>query len=105
MSKDKIVRLPKGHRVICAIPINADTKKYYSDRGISWAEDDEKMFIEAFVSGDTAELGLSVVALDNPKHCMYHSNNPEDLDRANISNGYDNWWMVSFGIGSPSCPY
>jgi len=66
-----IQRLPKGHRVVCAFLF--DWKSIVKDNKSSYTEDNEKIFVECFVSGDEPGSGLSVVALDNPEWCIYQN--------------------------------
>jgi hypothetical protein len=65
----------KGTPVIyVAKPLNDGTKKYWAEwlteRNITWKEEDGNFHINTFVSGDTEELGLSLLSLDNQDICF-----------------------------------
>ncbi len=108
-----ISRIPKGHRVICAMPHHY--KPYITDQGIQCKEDDDKIYIEGFVSGDDPNIGLSIVALDNPEYCIYFANVHIRGDgpiiraqrRIDAQNGFMNQWLRLGGLstGIIHCPY
>lgn len=113
---DTVTRFPKGHRVICAFALTY--RDAIKEKGVSFTEDDEKIFVECFVTGDSPENGLSIVALDDVKWCLHHSAEGETapLVRECVAQGYYPYWVVHEkkhmyrryngpAIGSPSCPY
>jgi len=115
-SIQEIKRLPKGHEVKIYAPFSESRVQHLAKKGISWKGVNYKgkkcMVIDAFVSGDTPENGLSIVALDNPEYCMYHElstdgrlNAEERITRVCVESGYDDWMTYNDGTGSPVCPY
>lgn len=117
----RIKRIPKGTPVKYFVPRRAvlylkrneisfkPVKVITESRGL-----DKAFLIEAFVSGDEKEKGLSIVALDNPTVCLFHAvpgnvqhGIEEDRIRKTALKGY----AVYVDISSPShgiapvCPY
>lgn len=112
---DTVTRFPRGHRVICAFALSY--RDILKEKGVSFTEDDEKIFVECFISGDSAEKGLSMVTLDNPEFCLMHGRDEylPPIVRESIAQGYYPYWVdkskkhlyqsLGTGYGKPSCPY
>lgn len=122
MNKGELVSFKEneltGKSVICAFPIlhdHEDWKQKFEDEHVSYTQDDDKYFIEGIVSGDTKNLGLSVVAIENPKWCLLQlfPGNWDDVFgirkkiRLNIKQGYLNCWIKNTVIPAYPllCPY
>ncbi len=73
--------LPKGHPVTYRVPLRGYEwyKTMLRREGISWAEDDNFLYLKAFVAEDTYKKGFSVVAVENERKCII-SVRPEAVD-------------------------
>jgi len=100
-------RFPKGHRVVCIMSGEPERKEWLKRNKTSFSCDDEKVFVEAFVAGDTLERGISIISLDNPDWCLYRENRPIDKNEIlQLSYGYLNKWAIVPDIGRQQvCPY
>lgn len=107
-------RLPKGHRVLVQVPDDEGWRMRYAEEKITPEKVGDRLQIEAFVSGDTEELGLSVVALDNPEYCVcradFHGesdNCPDCWDIRNKATAglIDRACNPAFIGGITECPY
>lgn len=110
MDKDQIIRLPRGLPVLYIVAWPFDFlytiyKKEFKRYGISYTEDDTKFYIKGFVSGDTHEKGLSIVALDNEKCCLlYYRDEKAEIIRKTARLG---WYRRNeiMDAGIANCPY
>lgn len=102
-----IKRLPKGHEVIIEFRPEAVEELC---KKVSFERYDDTIFIHGFVSGDTAELGLAVVALDEPEICLIRVEKDASPYRTEIANGYVSENRKKVGTldifkMQPTCPY
>lgn len=64
-------RLPKGHEVLAWYPATGMFIDLLNEENISYEQEGDVLVIKGFVSGDTEEKGLSIVALDNVDYCIF----------------------------------
>lgn len=119
----EIERLPKGHSLDFVFDKQAITLDHRALIGSdAFADDSGCIHVSAFVSGDTPEKGLSIVALHNPEWCLftmkdaYYNTDPEDFNliRSEIASGYCHdssrtvaectKYQLSY-LRQPTCPY
>lgn len=109
----RIKRIAKGTPVKIFASRNFEQK--FSKEGISFKRINYRgipaILMEGFVSGDTEQYGLSIVALDNPETCFFYGHANDDsreskITRKLVSKGYDDWMVTHVGTGGqPVCPY
>jgi hypothetical protein len=99
--------VPRGQKVVCSFPISDMRKERILEKGCTYTEDDNHLYLECFVSGHTKELGLSLVALENPEYCLTSWTNPSDEYILSMLQGYYNEWCINggAGIGNPVCQF
>jgi hypothetical protein len=75
------------------------------DEQIDVYENDEFIYINGFVSGDTKELGLSVVAVDNEKLCILSLRYEPELTDAREQCRTGKFIKPSHSIAQAYCQY